>query len=145
MILEKIYTLRKDNTHYIIFPEYFDKNLTRNQGRRIPLNEALENPTLLELKLAAQKLEYDYEIQEYSTYPRQWWEARGRILVEKKTPKLQTIRDMSAEIPRIRAALIKQKKQLIEDVKKRRAAKSTSTKKSDTKQKQKDFRPKRRK
>ncbi len=137
--------MRRENTHYIIFPEYLDKNLTRKQGRRIPLNEALENPTLLELKLAAQKLEYDYEIQEYSAYPRQWWEARGRILVEKKIPKLQTLRKMSVEIPRIRAAIIKQKKQLIEDVKKRRAAKSTSPKKSDNKQKQKDFRPKRRK
>ncbi|MHA2074088.1 MAG: signal recognition particle subunit SRP19/SEC65 family protein [Candidatus Hodarchaeales archaeon] len=137
--------MRRDNTHYIIFPEYFDKKLTRKQGRRIPLNEALENPSLLELKLAAQKLEYDYEIQEYSAYPRQWWEARGRILVEKKTPKLQTIRDMSVEIPRIRAALIKQKKQLIEEAKKRRAAKSTSPRKLDKKQKQTDFKPKRRK
>jgi hypothetical protein len=52
---------------------------------------------------------------------------------------------MSVEIPRIRAALIKQKKQLIEEAKKRRAAKSTSPRKLDKKQKQTDFKPKRRK
>ena len=90
--------MRRENTHYIVFPEYFDKNLTRKEGRRLPLNAALDNPTLLELKLAAEKLEYDFEIDESSAYPRQWWEPRGRIFIEKKSPKLQTLKYLSTDI-----------------------------------------------
>lgn len=137
--------MRRDNTHYVIFPEYFDKHLTRKEGRRLSLKEALENPTLLELKLAAQKLEYDCEVREDAAYPRIWWDRKGLIYVEKRTSKLKTIRDMSSEIQTyIRPALEKQKQQLIEKAKKRKTGKTKPLKKDETKRKPKDFRPKRR-
>lgn len=146
LILEKNYRMRRENTHYIVFPEYFDRNLTRKEGRRLPLEQAIENPTILELKLAAQKLECDFKIQEDAAYPRQWWNGKGLILVEKKAPKLQTLRDLSIAISTfIRPALEKQKKQLIEKAKKRRTTKGSPKIKSSKKDKQKDFRPKRRK
>ncbi|MFX0084151.1 MAG: signal recognition particle subunit SRP19/SEC65 family protein [Candidatus Hodarchaeota archaeon] len=137
--------MRRDNTHYVIFPEYFDRDLTRKEGRRLPLKEALENPTLLELKLAAQKLEYNYETREDAAYPRLWWDKKGLIYVEKRTSKLKTIRDMSSEIHTyIRPALEKQKHQLIEKAKKRKIGKTRPSKTDETKRKPKDFRPKRR-
>jgi signal recognition particle subunit SRP19 len=137
--------MRRDNTHYVIFPEYFDKHLTRKEGRRLPLKEALENPTLLELKLAAQQLEYDYGTREEAAYPRTWWDGKGLIYIEKRTSKLKTIRDMSSEIQTyIRPALEKQKQQLIEKAKKRKTGKTRPLKTDETKQKPKDFRPKRR-
>ncbi len=137
--------MRRDNTHYVIFPEYFDKHLTRKEGRRLPLKEALENPTLLELKLAAQKLEYDYETREEAAYPRQWWDKKGLIYVEKRTSKFKTMRDMSFEIQtHIRPALEKQKKQLIEKAKKRKTLKDSPLTTVETKRKPEVFRLKRR-
>lgn len=138
--------MRRDNTHYFIFPEYLDKTLTRKEGRRLSLELALENPTITEIRLAAEKLEYDYEVQKYAAYPRQWWERKGLILIEKKKPKLQTLKDISKEIQvHIRPALEKQKKTLAKEAKKRRSIKQAPLRKAEDKGKPKKFRPKRRK
>ena len=138
--------MRRDNTHYFIFPEYLDKTLTRKEGRRLSLDLALENPTITEIRLAAEKLEYNYEVQKYAAYPRQWWERNGLILIEKKKPKLQTLKDLSREINvHIRPALEKQKKSLAKEAKKRRSTKRAPPKKAEDKGKSTKFRPKRRK
>ena len=134
--------MRRDNTHYFIYPEYFDKSLKRSEGRRLPIDNSLENPTLLEIRLAAEKLGLDYEIRESGSYPRQWWDPKGLILVEKKESKLKTIRKISFEIEKnIKPALEKKRKEGKEAKKKRgtRPKIITSTKKSRS-----DFRPKRR-
>ena len=123
-----------------------DKTLTRKEGRRLSLDLALENPTITEIRLAAEKLEYDYEVLKHASYPRQWWEGKGLILIEKRKPKLQTLKDLSKEIKvHIRPALEKQKKTLAKEAKKRRTIKHTPPKKVDDKVKSKKFRPKRRK
>ena len=138
--------MRRDNTQYFIFPEYLDKTLTRKEGRRLYLDLTLENPTITEIRLAAEKLEYNYEVQKYSAYPRQWWEKKGLILIEKKKPKLQTLKDLSKEIKmHIRPALEKQKIALTKEAKKRRTIKHIPLKKSEDKGKPRKFRPKRRK
>jgi len=138
--------LRRDNTHYFIYPEYLDKTLTRKEGRRLSLELALESPTVTEIRLAAEKLEYDHEVLKYASYPRQWWERKGLILIEKKKPKLQTLKELSKEIKvHIRPALEKQKKTLAKEAKKRRTIKLAPPKKGDEMRKSRKFRPKRRK
>lgn len=137
--------MRRDHTHYFIYPEYLDNALTRKQGRRIPLSHALENPTILELRLAAEKLDYDYEVREDAAYSRQWWSQRGLILIEKKISKLQTLRILSKEIKSyIRPALEKKKKEVISEAKKRKT-KNIAQKRVERGTIQKDFRLKRRK
>ncbi|UCE13321.1 MAG: hypothetical protein JSV04_14190 [Candidatus Heimdallarchaeota archaeon] len=140
--------MRRDNTHFFVFPEYFDKGLTRKGGRRLSLEDALENPTLTELRLAAEKLGYDYEIQEDAAYPRHWWDQKGLILIEKKAPKLETLQKLSGEIKTyIRPALEKKKKELQD---KRTQKKTRPQWKKRRKEKPQDerrqkFRPQRRK
>ncbi len=138
--------MRRDNTHYFIYPEYLDKELTRKEGRRLPIIQALENPTITEIRLAAEKLGYEYEIRKNAAYPRQWWERNGLILIEKENPKLQTLKDLSNEIKMyIRPALEKQKKELTKEAKKRRSTRQTPQKRPDDKRKPKKFQLKRRK
>ena len=138
--------MRRDNTHYFIFPEYLNKTLTRKEGRRLSLEQSLENPTITEIRLAAEKLGLDYEIRKQASYPRQWWEKNGLILIKKKEPKLQTLKDLSNEIRSyIRPALEKQKKELTKEAKKRRKVRLTPRKESEDKGKPTKFRPKRRK
>ena len=139
--------MRRDNTHYYVYPEYLDKTLTRKEGRRLPLEQALKNPTITEIRLAAEKLGFNYEIRKEAAYPRHVWEANGLILIEKKKPKLETLGDLCSEIKTyIRPALEKQKKELVKEVKKRRISSSRrKIKKPETKGKPEKFRPKRRK
>ncbi|MFX0172837.1 MAG: signal recognition particle subunit SRP19/SEC65 family protein [Candidatus Hodarchaeota archaeon] len=135
--------MRRDRTHYFVFPEYLDKSLTRREGRRLPFSEAIDNPRLLEIKLAAEKLGYDYELRDNASYPRQWWESKGLILIEKRTSKLNTLREISSEIKlRIRPALEKKEKELVQQAKKRKTMKPPSR---DVKRKPQQFKPKRRK
>lgn len=138
--------MRRDNTHYFVYPEYLDKTLTRKEGRRLSLEQALENPTINEIRLAAEKLGFDYEVRKEAAYPRHWWESNGLILIEKKKPKLETLSELCAEIKTIRPALEKQKKKLVKEVKKRRISSGRRiSKKPETKGKPQKFRPKRRK
>lgn len=141
--------MRRENTHYFVFPEYLDKDLTRKEGRRLPLKHALENPTLTELRLAAQKLEYKFEIRENAAYPRHWWDRKGLILIEKKDPKLHTLYKLSNEIKAsIRPALEKKKKELQDKRTQKRTHprwKKSLKEKPQDERKQKKFRPQRRK
>jgi len=136
------YFLRRDNTYYFIYPEYFDKSLKRSEGRRLSLDCSLDNPTWQEIRLAAEKLGLDYEIRKEGGYSRQWWNPKGLLLVEKKKSKLSTLQELSFEIDKsIRPALEKKKKELTEEKKKRKIKilKTPRGKKTDQ-----DFRPKRR-
>ncbi|MCK4847577.1 MAG: hypothetical protein KAT16_00975 [Candidatus Heimdallarchaeota archaeon] len=134
--------MRRDSTHYFIYPEYFDKSLKRSEGRRLPSDCSLDNPTWQEIRLAAEKLGLNCEIRKEGGYSRQWWDPKGLLLVEKKKSKLSTLRELSFEIEKnIRPALEKKKKELAEEKKKKKIkiTKSSKVKKSDER-----FRPKRR-
>ncbi|MHA2107539.1 MAG: signal recognition particle subunit SRP19/SEC65 family protein [Candidatus Hodarchaeales archaeon] len=134
--------MRRDNTHYFIYPEYFDKSLKRSEGRRLPIVDSVENPSLLEIRLAAEKLGLDYEIRESGSYPRQWWDPKGLILVEKKESKLKTIRKISFEIDKnIKPALEKKRKE-VKEAKKKKTSRPKIV--ASMKKTQSDFRPKRR-
>jgi signal recognition particle subunit SRP19 len=134
--------LRRDNTHYFIYPEYFDKSLKRSEGRRLPIVDSVENPSLLEIRLAAEKLGLDYEIRESGSYPRQWWDPKGLILVEKKESKLKTIRKISFEIDKnIKPALEKKRKE-VKEAKKKKTSRPKIV--ASMKKTQSEFRPKRR-
>ncbi len=134
--------MRRDNTHYFIYPEYFDKTLKRSEGRRLSIEDSLDNPSILEIRLAAEKLGLNYEIRDSGSYPRQWWNPKGLILVEKKESKLKTIRTLSFEIDKnIKPALEKKRKEVKEAKKKRSSKPSIKMSKKKSKS---EFRPKRR-
>lgn len=136
--------MRRDNFHYFVYPEYFDQSLTRKEGRRLPLSIAIENPTLLEIKLAAEKMEYKYEIKKDSAYSRQWWNPKGLILIENKEPKQQLLVNIGKTVKNIiRPALEKQKKEIIKEAKKPKIRPQMISKPKSG-QESKDFKPKRR-
>ena len=134
--------MRRDNTHYFVYPEYFDKSLKRSEGRRLSLDDSLDNPTWQEIRLAAEKLGLNCEIRKESSYPRQWWDPKGLLLIEKKQSKLSTLKEISNEIEKsIRPALEKKKKELAEEKKKRKTKLSTPLRQKKSSE---SFRPKRR-
>lgn len=136
--------MRRDNSHYFVYPEYFDQSLTRKEGRRLPLSLAIENPTLIEIKLAAEKMDYRYEMKKDAAYSRHWWDPKGLILIENKETKQQLLVNLGETVKNvIRPALEKQKKEIIREAKKAKIRPLIPSKpKSD--QETKEFRPKRR-
>mgnify|MGYP000070597433 FL=1 len=65
----------------VIWPAALDADLTRKQGRRVPTEQAISEPTVDEIAKAVQQVGYDAVIERDKTYPREY-EARGRVLVK---------------------------------------------------------------
>jgi signal recognition particle subunit SRP19 len=64
----------------VIWPAYLDAELTRSEGRRVPLSVAVSEPTVDEIARAVGQVGYDAVIEREMTYPREFG-ARGRVLV----------------------------------------------------------------
>lgn len=65
----------------VIYPAYFDADCSRSEGRRVPLDLAVEDPDVDEIASAVQQVGYDAVVERAVTYPRET-EQRGRVLVE---------------------------------------------------------------
>ncbi|MHA1222517.1 MAG: signal recognition particle subunit SRP19/SEC65 family protein [Candidatus Heimdallarchaeaceae archaeon] len=80
--------------YFVLYPEYFDKSLSRKQGRRLPKNKAVEDCTLSKIAYACKYLNLDYEIEKEKKFSKNWWESEGRIIVnpEGLTDKTELIR-----------------------------------------------------
>ena len=64
-----------------LYPEYFDKGVSRRQGRRLSNQLALKDPSLVELKIAPQKLGYIVETHE-GAHPAHAIKRHGMLLLK---------------------------------------------------------------
>ena len=94
----------------IIWPAYFDQTKTRKNGRRITKNLAVPNPKVEELQEAANKLGLKHEIVANSGYPKAPWQKTGMLMVEKKAPKEQIIKNIAKQLVKARSAMPSQQK-----------------------------------
>ncbi|MFC6976198.1 signal recognition particle subunit SRP19 [Halomicroarcula sp. GCM10025709] len=65
----------------VIWPAAFDAGCSRSEGRRVPLDLAVEEPTVDEIAKAVQQVGYDAVIEREKTYPREY-EQRGCVVVK---------------------------------------------------------------
>ena len=65
----------------VLWPAYFDAGLTRSEGRRVPTDLAVDEPTVDEIADAVQQVGYDAVIEREKAYSREF-ETRGRVLVK---------------------------------------------------------------
>lgn len=86
----------------VIWPNYIDAQKSKREGRRIPKSDAIASPTLGEIQGAAEKLELHPVLEKEKAYPREWWGAKGRILIEKNKQKNKAMREIAREIRRMR-------------------------------------------
>jgi len=91
--------VRKDMR--VIYPEYFDKNLTWKMGRRIPKRLAYDAPELKHVALAAQKAGFEVFLDSNKHYPKTWHEKRGRFLIAKDGSKEKQLREIAKNIPKV--------------------------------------------
>ncbi|WP_458455113.1 signal recognition particle subunit SRP19/SEC65 family protein [Methanobrevibacter sp.] len=85
-----------------IWPQYLDKNLSLNEGRKISKEDAVKEPTINEIERALKRLNLQYSLQKEFSYPGKWYEKSGRVLVEWDKTKLELIRTVSLEIKNMR-------------------------------------------
>jgi signal recognition particle subunit SRP19 len=76
---------------WVLWPEYFDSNLTRAQGRKVNKNLAVPEPSLEMLSKALKKLGIEHVLEEDKAYPGEWYLKKGRALVPITIPKGQLL------------------------------------------------------
>ncbi|WP_255170758.1 signal recognition particle subunit SRP19 [Natrononativus amylolyticus] len=65
----------------VIWPAYLDAALSRADGRRVPEELAVEEPTVDEIAKAVQQIGYDAVVERDKAYSRESWLQRGRVVV----------------------------------------------------------------
>lgn len=85
-----------------IWPQYINKNLTLNEGRKISKEFAVKDPSLNDIERALKRLGLKYSVQKEVSYPGKWYEKSGRILVEWEGTKLELLKEVSLKIKEIR-------------------------------------------
>ncbi len=81
----------------VVYPEYLDLRRSRSEGRRVRRDKAVPNPKIEEIMRAAEELGLNPTYEEAS-YPRNWWEHRGRVIVDKKDSKQSILRRIAEKI-----------------------------------------------
>lgn len=72
---------------WVLWPEYFDANLTRAEGRKVSRSLAVASPTTEMISKACQGLGLEHTVEADKAYPGRWYERKGRVMVEKNMPK----------------------------------------------------------
>lgn len=87
-----------DDNAIVLWPEYFDKNRSRSEGRKVPIQLCVDKPDLDIIAKGAMILGLEYKIFEDKSYPANWAAHAGCVRVEKgKISKTKIL----AEIGRI--------------------------------------------
>ena len=66
----------------VIYPAYLDADCTRAEGRRVPADLAVSDPSVDEIAKAVQQVGYDAVIERSVAYSREQFRERGRVLVK---------------------------------------------------------------
>lgn len=85
-----------------VWPQYLDKNLSLNEGRKVSKEIAVEDPKLQDIEKALKRLNLRYSTQKERAYPSKWYEKSGRILVESDKSKLELLKEISLKLQEIK-------------------------------------------
>jgi len=77
----------KTDEKYAIYPLYFEKKLSRIQGRKVSKKNAIEKPQLENIAKAAKSLHLNPVIEKDCSHPSRPFKHDGRVLVDKKDGK----------------------------------------------------------
>jgi len=81
----------------VLYPAYFDSSKSKREGRRMQKKLCIQSPKLQELEKAATALGFGVE-SEAKSYPKSWWERSGRVLVDKKYPKGEVLKEIAKKL-----------------------------------------------
>jgi signal recognition particle subunit SRP19 len=77
----------RDDEKYVIWPIYFDKSISRLNGRKVSKKYAVEKPNIENIANAAKSLGLHPILEKSASHPSHPFKKDGRILVDKKETK----------------------------------------------------------
>jgi len=85
----------------VIYPEYFDLNLKRSEGRKVPINIAVKKPNIEEILEIVKALGSDV-LKSSKSHPSNWHLELGSINLFYKGTKVSLLHKIGKELKNIR-------------------------------------------
>ena len=85
----------------VIYPEYFDYNLKRSEGRKVPLSEAVRSPKIDELSNLLSKIGCNFQTSK-SNHSGNWFNLSGSLKVNTDLSKTQLIHKLGSRLKELR-------------------------------------------
>ena len=80
-----VFTVSKRDGYLVIWPRYFDSNITRKAGRKISGMYSIPSPTTVDIALICKYVKLTPLLDEKSSHPSIPWDKCGRVLVRRPT------------------------------------------------------------
>jgi len=88
----------RDEDKYVVWPIYFDKSVSKLNGRKVPIKQAVEKPNIDDIAKAAKSLKLNPVIEKDCCYPSRNWKKEGRVLIDKKDLKSKLLRQIASRL-----------------------------------------------
>ena len=85
----------------IIYPEYFDHNLKRSEGRKVSLLESVRSPKIDELSNLLSKMDCDFQTSK-SNHSGNWSNVSGSLKVNTNLSKTQLLHKLGSSLKKLR-------------------------------------------
>ena len=89
------------DTPLVIYPEYFDFNLKRSEGRRIPINIAVKRPNVDELYSITKNIGTEVK-KSPKSHPSNWAAESGSINLFYDGKKMELLHKIGKELKNLR-------------------------------------------
>ncbi len=93
----------KEYQKYVVWLDYFNSELKRREGRRVPLNSATRSPSMEELSEACRRLNMQ-PVAQAARYPGSPTRGSGYVSVAKSKPKHVLVMRIAKELSVVRGA-----------------------------------------
>jgi signal recognition particle subunit SRP19 len=80
---------------FVIWPVYFDKSLSKLEGRKVPKKNAVEKPSIDDIAKAAKSLGLNPILEKNVAHPSRHWKKEGRVLIDKKDSKSKLLKQIA--------------------------------------------------
>ena len=84
----------------MLWPVYFERTVSRGNGRRVKREIARDGVTLNDLEKALRSLGMKYTVEEGKAHPSRWSKGEGRVIVETEMAKEALLDKVAGRLPR---------------------------------------------
>jgi signal recognition particle subunit SRP19 len=90
--LEEPAVVTKDEGQQVLWPRYFDKGLSKAQGRRVSKEQAVPSPRTEDIAKAVKELNLKFRVEPDAAHPSAPWKPTGRVVVQSDLEKTKLIK-----------------------------------------------------
>lgn len=80
---------------YVVYPIYFDKSVSKIEGRKVSKKQAVDKPNIEDIGKAAKSLGLNPVLEKNIAHPSRHWKKEGRVLIDKKDSKSKLLKQIA--------------------------------------------------